>query len=498
VTEIGDPEGRLATGLFLVVPNEVYASYLCRATPWGPLRTRGARSRQRPTWLAGTSNSSMEVSPESLLDVLKVLSRILAWWVRLYQFGITSTLHLRIFVRRQRMQIPETSNVEYRCKNILVVNRHDLDDQLTWSGIPFAICNTLRRGNVNLQYCHKLGYPNSRLAAISNRTLRTMSKNPFYRNASSRFYRKKLQPIVDEFLDKREESIILAIDSFVEIADLRCDRPLIFTSDSTRQQLIDFGYRGFDNFKLDSKNRMLALEKRAFENVDLFVYPSEWAANSAIANCGVPEAKIRIACYGANLSPEHVPSYLEAVKSGPWNQEEVCRLLFVGVDWERKGGDIAIRICDALNSIGVPSELTVVGTVPPNPTSETLRVIPFLDKRDPSQLEELLQLFRESSYFILPTQKECYGIVFCEAHSFGLRSLTCRVGGAQEIVDHGVTGFLADIGNDPAIFARLVADNFKDRNAYREMRARCRAAFEDTFNWSSWRKSFFDAVETIL
>ena len=38
-----------------------------------------------------------------------------------------------------------------------------------------------------------------------------------------------------------------------------------------------------------------------------------------------------------------------------------CRLLFVGIGWERKGGDVAVEVARLLNDRGLPTELTMLG-----------------------------------------------------------------------------------------------------------------------------------------
>ena len=40
---------------------------------------------------------------------------------------------------------------------------------------------------------------------------------------------------------------------------------------------------------------------------------------------------------------------------------DVCKLLFIGSDWYRKGGDIAVEIAGSLNAMGLKTELTMLG-----------------------------------------------------------------------------------------------------------------------------------------
>ena len=59
------------------------------------------------------------------------------------------------------------------------------------------------------------------------------------------------------------------------------------------------------------------------------------------------------------------------------------RLLFVGVDWKRKGGDFALRIAKRLNDRGIRAELTIVGGTPeiPEEMKDLVNVVGFVAKR---------------------------------------------------------------------------------------------------------------------
>jgi len=56
------------------------------------------------------------------------------------------------------------------------------------------------------------------------------------------------------------------------------------------------------------------------------------------------------------------------------------KFLFVGVDWKRKGGDIALETIDLLDKKGYDVHFTACGCTPPN-SHPKMVVIPFLDKK---------------------------------------------------------------------------------------------------------------------
>ena len=133
-----------------------------------------------------------------------------------------------------------------------------------------------------------------------------------------------------------------------------------------------------------------------------------------------------------------------------------CRLLFVGVEWERKGADTAIAVAAAMRQAGVETTLTMIGCLPPTGVRvpDFVNVVGFVSKRTPEGNRLIEQHFRESHFFVLPTRAEAYGMVFCEASAFGLPSLAPRVGGIPSIIEDGVNGWLLPTDAAPEEYAR--------------------------------------------
>ena len=69
--------------------------------------------------------------------------------------------------------------------------------------------------------------------------------------------------------------------------------------------------------------------------------------------------------------------------------------------------------------------------------------------------KELASLLARSHVLAVPSSYEAFGIVYLEGMSFGLPAIASTAGGANEIINHGVDGFLVTPGDSPALAGHL-------------------------------------------
>jgi L-malate glycosyltransferase len=96
----------------------------------------------------------------------------------------------------------------------------------------------------------------------------------------------------------------------------------------------------------------------------------------------------------------------------------------------------------------VPARLVFVGDGPDRPEAldEARRLgvdqrVVFLGKQD-----SVAELLACADLFLLPSESESFGLAALEAMASGVPVVASRAGGLPEVVEHGVTGYLADIG----------------------------------------------------
>ncbi len=102
--------------------------------------------------------------------------------------------------------------------------------------------------------------------------------------------------------------------------------------------------------------------------------------------------------------------------------------------------------------------------------------------------ETLAALYGASDIFLFPSGTDTFGKAVLEAQSCGLPAIVSNVGGPQEIVTHGKTGYVAEAGSftDWEAKIRLILDMIEGRpEAYRQMRKEARMHVVENFQWGS-------------
>jgi hypothetical protein len=171
---------------------------------------------------------------------------------------------------------------------------------------------------------------------------------------------------------------------------------------------------------------------------------SHWAADSLLGDYGVPAERVAVVGLGANHS------VVEAGQARAW---EPARFLFVGVDWQRKGGPLLLRAFSRLRETHPDAALDVVGGHPrldlPGVSGHGM-----LSRERPRDREQLAGLFGRASCLVMPSEVEPFGIAHIEAASAGLPSIGSSVGGPRDIIGSS-GGLLVDPGDEQGLLEAM-------------------------------------------
>lgn len=227
--------------------------------------------------------------------------------------------------------------------------------------------------------------------------------------------------------------------------------PAIYCTDALFHQMIDYYWYDIPHRICQQADN---LEKEAIEMSALIILSSDWARNCAIHQYGCPKEKVEVIEFGANIEEEDV------IPANPYKSGEM-RILFSGVDWKRKGGDIAVETVRKLNADGIKARLFLVGIdkrkIPANYLDlQFVEYVGFLNKNRPNEYKKYVEIVRNSHCLLLPTRAECSSIVLCEAAAFGLPVFTYNTGGLNNYVVDKRTGHLLNTNATPDDFANSI------------------------------------------
>ena len=216
----------------------------------------------------------------------------------------------------------------------------------------------------------------------------------------------------------------------------------------------------------------------------LAILASDWAAQTAINNYAVDPSKVKVVPYGANI--EHDKSLDDMRQIIDSRPSDKCKLLFLGIDWFRKGGDIAFQVAKILNESGLPTELVVVGCDPVLDGSlpDFVKPMGFISKSTKQDFNRLAKLLAASHFLIVPSMAECYGIVFCEANSFGVPSISTNVGGIPTIIKDNINGKKFSKDAATSEYCAYISNLFSDYVQYKKLALSSFNEYSTRLNWS--------------
>ncbi|MBE2216505.1 MAG: glycosyltransferase family 4 protein [Opitutaceae bacterium] len=254
--------------------------------------------------------------------------------------------------------------------------------------------------------------------------------------------------------------------------------------------MIDY-YPAYSGLMPSSIRQGLAIERKALHRARYAVFCSAWAAESAVNDFELPRNRTHVMSFGPNLTK--IPDRERALSR---RDSATIRLLFLGVDWLRKGGPVALDTLRALLDRGKRASLTVCGCVPPSIESLPIEVIPFINKNTADGEARLIDLLCSHHFLLLPSLAECFGIVYCEAAACGTPSLAFNTGGIGGAITEGVSGHMIPVGSPGSVFADKITSLITHAEGYSALAASARDQYERSHNWRTWGESIANLIRS--
>lgn len=283
--------------------------------------------------------------------------------------------------------------------------------------------------------------------------------------------------------------------STIPVARLESSLPVILWLDAVFPAMVNY-YPSFSNLSRatlrDGRNGdMLALSRCAAA-----IFSSDWAAQSAINELGADPRTVHVIPFGANL--DDIPTFNQVECLIDERPVDRCSLLFLGAEWDRKGGSIAVEAAARLNRQGLPTTLVVAGCQPRAQLPDFVQARGFLSKLIDGGRRAITQLLASAHFLILPTRADATPVVLSEACAFGVPCLATDTGGIGTVIRDGVNGFTFDYYDSGDAYADAVLRLFSDQKAYRELALSARSEYSNRLNWGVSGQRARDVIHDVL
>ena len=165
-------------------------------------------------------------------------------------------------------------------------------------------------------------------------------------------------------------------------------------------------------------------------------------------------------------------------------------ILFVGMDWERKGGPELIEAFKTVLQKFPKATLTLAGSKPDIdiPNCQVLGQVP------PSELN---RYYKSASIFCMPTRLEPFGIAYLEAMQARLPIVATHVGAVPDFIQNDWNGILVEPGDIQGIANGLIR-LLTDKELCRLFGDRSIKLVQERYSWPAVGKKIHDHIEEHL
>lgn len=215
-------------------------------------------------------------------------------------------------------------------------------------------------------------------------------------------------------------------------------RPLTLYVDQTRLM----AHRGWPAWiPLPRRDRywLLRAEREMYETAEHIFAMGLPTKESLAADYGIAPARVTAVGGGTNFSHPPEPRPLPEEQS----------ILFVGRDFERKGGEVLLRAFRRVRRELPSARLDVAG--PRRRIADGGVVV-----HGPLDRERVAKLFRNARVFCMPSLYEPYGLTFAEAMAYGVPCVGSTAQSIPEILADGQAGLIPPAGDERALADALV------------------------------------------
>ena len=305
----------------------------------------------------------------------------------------------------------------------------------TWSGTPLGVLTGFTENGVNAcpvtatppELAHSLALNTVALAHLhrsrrsgAKETLRLSRRLARNTPAMSALYTRAATRAISRHAD------LTAVVQIGTGYGVETPLPLVTYEDMTIAQALECGYPEWNRLSRRSLRRRIDFQKRAYERASACCATTFWAADSMVRDYGVSPDKVHVVGVGRNHS-------VDPPDDRDWS---VPRYLFVGWEWERKNGPRVVRAFERVRDQIPAAQLALVGRHE-RIDGPGVRDHGILRLDEPAQRQQVEELFRSSTCFVMPSRCEPSALAYIEAAHAGLPAIGTTVGGFSDQLREG-------------------------------------------------------------
>lgn len=205
--------------------------------------------------------------------------------------------------------------------------------------------------------------------------------------------------------------------------------------------LANLHYPGWDRNLLLNKS-WLANEIKVYQHAAMNFTMSSNITRSVIEDYSCSPDQVRCVYCGSNVQVKEDEVFAESRFSKK-------NILFVGVDWQRKGGPVLVNAFKRVLEVYPEASLTIAGCSPKVdlPNCKVLGKV---------SLAEVKACYNQASVFCLPSLLEPFGVAFLEAMAHKLPVVATNIGAIPDFIHEGRNGYLVNPNNDRRMADSLI------------------------------------------
>lgn len=120
-----------------------------------------------------------------------------------------------------------------------------------------------------------------------------------------------------------------------------------------------------------------------------------------------------------------------------------------------------------------------------------------IEYQEKAEQRELVKYYRSSSFFILASQYEIFGMVLLEAMYFGTPVISSVNGGSCTLIQNGYNGYVME-EFDSDKWVKCIWDSMQDENLLKNMRLNAKKSIDESYTWDKIADEFIEVYENAI